>query len=122
MRILHPFDPRKEYTIPLPEGPSPGDDAWSNQVAFQQRYAFPPEQAISGWHGPHLNNQSDVYGTNVNDAKTMQHTLPGDGNSPSSIEQCSLYGEPSSYDSSITSYSGSGSIDPRLTQKESLGR
>ena len=117
MSIFRPFDPRREYTIPLPEDPPPGDDAWSNQVAFQQRHASPPEQAISAWHGSHLNNQSDAYGTNVTGARVMQHTSPGYGNSPS-IEQYSQYGEPGSYDSSNTSYSGSGSIDPRLT----LGR
>ncbi|PUU79812.1 hypothetical protein B9Z19DRAFT_1063977 [Tuber borchii] len=108
MRNFHSFDPRREYTIPLLEDPSPGHDAWSNQVAFQQRHAFPPEQAISPWHGFHLSNQGDV-----------QHILPSDGSSSSSTGQYLPYGDLSSYDSSNTGYSGS--IDPRLTQKGTLG-
>ncbi|PUU76068.1 hypothetical protein B9Z19DRAFT_1195003 [Tuber borchii] len=48
--------------------------------------------------------------------RAMQHTLPGDGNSPSSIGEYSPYGELSPYGASNTSYSSLDSIDPRLTQ------
>ena len=118
---MNPFrvsDSRGEYTTPLPQGSAPGDDARSSQVAVQQHHAFLPGQATSTWHGFHSNNQSDPYSTNIGDAGTMQHTLPTDGHSPGSIEDYSQYGELSPYYSSNTSYSGSGSIDPRLA----LGR